>query len=94
MKSETLTTFENRERVLENFDFEKVHAYMTLTNWTWRGNEKPPTIQELESTATTLMYKIDEDPKETSVQGTGGFYAYKFPWGIKLTFEPFRSQSF
>jgi len=38
---------------IDSFDFNKVHGYMTDTNWQWRG-DGVPTIDELKSTAVNL----------------------------------------
>jgi hypothetical protein len=74
--------------IIERFDFEKVHAYMKLTDWKWNG--KLPTIQDLKNTATSLLYmaqaEISKD-KKTYSGGTGGFNVYSFEYGMKLAFE-------
>lgn len=84
---------EQTTRILENFDFSKVQAYMTLTKWEWwNGNEGlyyKPSIDELKETATSLLARaIDSELEATSI-GIGGFNVYKFNFGLRLTFEPF-----
>lgn len=78
------------EQILFYFDFEKVHAYMRLVKWKWR--DEFPTLQQIKETAKTLVYKSILEDHMTC--GTGGFTVYKFPWGIKLSFEPFSQSSF
>lgn len=96
--------YDKAERVLKEFNYEKVHAYMLLTNWGWRG-KGTPTIEEIKQTASLNMYQAiktfrgkGEDNQESTMTGTGGFYAYIFNWGgkahIKMTFEPFKYETF
>lgn len=65
------------ERILESFDFEKVHAYMILHKWTYRGDEKPPTIDQLYGTAAFLLSELSKSDREFSTCNTGGFLAVK-----------------
>jgi hypothetical protein len=85
-------------RVMDGFDFEKVHAYMVLTNWVWHrsgANESvTPTIEKLRIIAEQILWWAIEDNAPAAAKGTGGFMAYKFPWGLKLTFEPFKSSTY
>jgi hypothetical protein len=85
-------------RVMDGFDFEKVHAYMVLTNWKWVGRAdaemKTPTIEKLRIIGENLLWMCIEDNAPAAAKGTGGFMAYKFPWGLKLTFEPFKSSTY
>lgn len=63
------------EEIMENFDFERVHAVMDFLNWTWGlDNPEVPTIQVLRSTARGLLLDVVADPEKTYV-GAGGFYA-------------------
>lgn len=85
-------------RVMDGFDFEKVHAYMVLTKWTWWNQSKndyyQPSLEALRIQAETLLWKVMESETPATSIGTGGFMAYKFPWGLKLTFEPFKSSTY
>lgn len=82
------------DTVLNGFDFDGVHAYMKLTDWKWFGDNGYylPTVSQLKATAESLLWRVTDDGK--TLVGNGGFYAYRFDYGIKLTFEPFRSSTF
>ena len=85
------------EKILENFNFEKVHNYYNLVNWEWKDNGINgyiPSVEDLRITARTLFNQIKMDFEETQCIGTGGLYVYKLPWGFKLTFEPFNETSY
>jgi len=79
--------------IIERFDFNKVHTYMTDIDWQWRG-EGVPTIDELKRTAINLLVQAVEDKTEFTSIGTGGFRAYKFPWGLEIVFTLERKGSF
>ena len=78
---------------IDSFDFNKVHGYMTDTNWQWRG-DGVPTIDELKRTAVNLLIEAALDKSEFTSLGTGGFRAYKFPWGLEIVFTLERKGSF
>jgi|APGre2960657505_1045072.scaffolds.fasta_scaffold248107_2 hypothetical protein len=82
--------------ILEGFDFQKVHDYMVLTNWTWANpyGISIPSVQELKSTAAILLRSVASDEKEYSSTATGGFVAHKFPWGLDLNFALHRRSSY
>jgi len=44
-------------------------------------------LQDLRVTARDLLTKAIYDDSNVSNVGTGGFTAYKLPWGIELTFQ-------
>ena len=71
--------------IMERFDFEKVHAYMKLTNWKWI--DEVPSVNKLRTTAERLLYDVIASDTPTTTSGTGGFTAYKFTWGIQLAFS-------
>jgi hypothetical protein len=71
--------------IIERFDFEKVHAYMKLTNWKWI--DEVPSVNKLRTTAERLLYDVVISDTPTTTSGTGGFTASKFTWGIELTFS-------
>lgn len=79
------------ELILNGFDFKSVHEYYVKTNWNWINNGVP-TIEKLKENAQYLLQKVYFDTKESCMLGTGGFYAYKFSWGLKLSFEPINYQ--
>jgi len=39
------------DEVMDGFDFERVHKMMTAVNWTWIGNDFPPSVAELRANA-------------------------------------------
>jgi hypothetical protein len=76
--------------IMDRFNFDSVLKHMQETNWTWyKGNGKMevPDMDDLRFTARDLLTKaIWSEDKVTNV-GTGGFCAYKLPWGLELTFK-------
>lgn len=56
------------KKILEHFDFSKVHRVMTLLNWKWLDIGTPD-IKKLKDTAKDLLERAD------SVISTGGFKA-------------------
>lgn len=73
--------------IIERFDFEKVRAFMIINKWTWRGESDPPTIEQLKSTAMSLLFNVTDQKEDAGNAGTGGFTAYKLPWGLALHFN-------
>lgn len=71
---------------MKTFDFEKVHSYMREANWQWRG-EGVPELTELMTTAFTLLSNVINAEEPASNSSTGGFTAYKMPWGLSLHFS-------
>src|SRR5690554_4469915 len=52
------------EEIMENFDFERVHAVMDFLNWTWIDNpRKVPTVQALRISARGLLLDVVADPE-------------------------------
>jgi anion-transporting ArsA/GET3 family ATPase len=76
---------EQLNNIMERFDFEKVHAYMKLTNWKWI--DEVPSVNKLRTTAEKLLYDVIVSDSPTTTSGTGGFTASKFTWGIQLAFS-------
>jgi anion-transporting ArsA/GET3 family ATPase len=76
---------EQLNNIMERFDFEKVHAYMKLTNWKWI--DEVPSVNKLRTTAEKLLYDVIVSDSPTTTSGTGGFTASKFTWGIELAFS-------
>ena len=76
--------------IMERFDFEAVLKHMQNSNWTWymgNGRMEVPTMEDLRFTARDLLTKAIYDDSVVTNVGTGGFTAYKLPWGIELTFQ-------
>jgi len=81
--------YKKRDEIMEHFDFEKVLEHMTHVDWKWhRGSEHMvPTVFDLRGTARHCLATVIESNEPSSNAGTGGFYAYKFPWGLQLVFS-------
>jgi hypothetical protein len=85
-----------RDEIMERFDFEKVLAHMEQVDWKWQsGSEyRVPTIFELRGSARFSLGVVIENEESSCNAGTGGFNAYKFPWGIELVFSVERRSSY
>lgn len=78
------------ETIMQSFDFEKVQKHMQDTNHQWYqggGRMAVPDLTDLRVTARDLLTKAIHDKSVASNVGTGGFVAYKLPWGMQLTFQ-------
>ena len=65
------------EKVLSNFDFEKVHGVMELTNWTWvQSSGKVPSVAIMKDVARGLLADVSYMDAGSTVS-TGGFRATK-----------------
>lgn len=77
------------DNIMSGFNFEKVHNHMVETGWRWcrAANMGVPTIDDLKTTARYLLTRAIWEKDLVTSCGTGGFMAYKMPWGIQLTFQ-------
>ena len=77
--------------ILMRFNFQKVHEHMVRMDHKWFNGStmemEIPTLEELRETARTLLVKAALDDSEVINVGTGGFMAYKLPWGLSLVFQ-------
>lgn len=65
------------EDAVINFDFEKVHIWMTLSGWTWGNFEKVPTISLMEKTCRRLFNNCLKETKDEEKEWfSGGFKVY------------------
>jgi len=75
----TRTTHAIVEDIINKFNFDLVHAYMVVNNWTWRNEKKSPNMVDLEFTARSLLIEVIEQSKksnnEYTFSSTGGFKA-------------------
>jgi hypothetical protein len=80
---------EQAEKAMYNFNFEKVHEHMVNTNhkWVMGDDHRVPDIEDLRVQARSLLTKVIWNNSEVTNCGSGGFVAYKLPWGIQLTFQ-------
>lgn len=77
-------------RIMNDFDFEKVHKHMVDNNHQWymgSAGTRVPDLEDLRWTARDLLTKAAYHNDSTSNVGTGGFMAYKMSWGMSLTFQ-------
>lgn len=77
---ETITTEQTIEKIIENFDFDKVHKVMQHLNWTWNFEKNPPTVEQLKKTAATNLKSCcsilnGKDGKKRYNCSSGGFVA-------------------
>jgi hypothetical protein len=76
--------------VMQRFDFAAVHKHMVQSDWKWvdpNGEPSVPDIVRLQVIARHLLTKVIWDSAPVANAGTGGFTAYKLPWGLQLTFQ-------
>ena len=65
------------EKVLNSFNFEKVHGVMELTNWTWvQSSGKVPSVAIMKDVARGLLADVSYMDVGSTVS-TGGFRATK-----------------
>ena len=77
------------EKVIKDFNFEKVHKAMAATNWTWLNEEESPSVCELILCAIRLLEEAYTMEPGHSVS-TGGFRAtnlYNNVDGVGLSLE-------
>lgn len=77
------------DSIMNRFNFEKVHAHMVSVNHQWLIGDgmSIPTISQLRMEARVLLTKAIYSNDHCTNVGTGGFVAYKMPWGMQLTFQ-------
>ena len=59
------------QKIMNNFDFEKVHNIMKFLNWTWFPWNIVPTVDMLKQEAESLLIQISSHPKYKNIS-TGG----------------------
>lgn len=92
MYHEKFTTAELENKaadIMQSFDFEKVLQHMIETDWQWYspGGMKVPDIEDLRVQARSLLTRAIWEESPVINVGTGGFMAYKLPWGLELSFR-------
>ena len=77
--------------IMRLFDFDKVLAHMQDIGHQWHmGSVRgmvTPDMEDLRVCARDLLTKAAYSDSPVSNFGTGGFVAYKLPWGMQLTFQ-------
>lgn len=84
------------DKLLEEFDFERVHKSMQTLNWQWyhpgENDTKVPSLEEIKKRAKQVIQEAAENAvltKNEYVISTGGFYGeakYYPKEGIKKSF--------
>jgi hypothetical protein len=92
MYHEKFTTSEleiKAAEIMRTFDFERVLKHMEETDWKWyqEGEMRVPDLEAIRNQARTLLTHAIWTETPTANAGTGGFMAYKFTWGLSLTFQ-------
>lgn len=91
--SQTQSLYRQECKIMENFNFEKVHKVMQSLDWTWRGQQV--TIDDLKICAEKLINDVKRDIEagtdhEWLSRSTGGFVAsahlIKGDWRLRLEF--------
>jgi hypothetical protein len=78
------------DKIIKDFDFNRVHEVMELLNWTWYPQNKVPTISELKKTAEELLIYANTEFKKNgkfSNVETGGFIAEVMENRMRLHFS-------
>ena len=77
------------DSIMDRFNFEKVLNHMQEKNHQWLidGGMAIPDIDRLRSSARSLLTQAIYHDSHCVDVGTGGFVAYKMPWGLQLTFQ-------
>jgi hypothetical protein len=81
--------YSQADKILENFNFERVHDHMKYTKWSWYngdGEYGVPSVEQLKQTANQLLLGVISNGEEVGMHATGGLQAIKFPWGLTLNF--------
>lgn len=64
------------KKLIDSLDYEKIRAYMVLTNWTYRGNKESPTVDELKTLAYYHLEQVEKSmvkhPKKDTFSRSGG----------------------
>lgn len=88
--------------ILSRFDFNRVHAAMTIMEHKWihggeDGDYGVPSVEKIKAVAENLLIKTvsEWDPKKPySSMGTGGLRVYAFDYGMELVFTLERRGTF
>lgn len=75
------------DKILSNFDFERVHTVMVMLNWKWTFTNGVPTIQDLRSEAIELLNNVAIHKYSTSRDYTGHFIAKREDNCLRLEFN-------
>lgn len=74
------------EKILNDFNFEKIQEYMREKRWYWDGKKVPPSIKQMQDTARYLLENVNLRG-DGGYLATGGFEAYITDRGLSLAFR-------
>ena len=81
----------NEEKLMNEIDFEKIHAYMVLTNWTYRCEKIAPDIIRLKKVVSGLVqdikFEISKNPNDYTMVSTGGFNVSYSPLNNRINID-------
>jgi hypothetical protein len=80
---------EQKEMILEDFDFKKVEKVMKSLNWEWMGEgdiKYTPTISDLNRVADICLTKVIESKEKEDTYSIGGFESVKINGVLELRF--------
>lgn len=64
------------DKLIDNFDFDKIHSVMSLLNWTW-FEKGVPTVDEMKKMVLYLFDELLKSPEGVMQVSSGGFCAEK-----------------
>lgn len=91
MKPETI--IKQGMKLIDRFDFNKVHSLMVINKWHYAGEKEAPTADRLRALAIDLLYTLSEySTTKANRVGTGGlrwnFYVWEYhTCELELTFN-------
>lgn len=74
------------DRVLEVFDFNRVHRAMIALEWKYTNDPQSPDVETLKSTARRLLVEAAEEDADHAEHTSGGFRAWRVQDNLYLTF--------
>jgi hypothetical protein len=90
-------TISECDRIADAFDCKAARGQMLANGHTWRGADVSPSEIEIQSQIDMLLNQIKDARIRGQVVhscGAGGFNAYLFPWGVKVSYEYIKKQSY
>lgn len=80
---------EHIQKVIDNFDFQKVYNVMYHLGWTWFDSDDTPTIERMKENAVRLLKDISDYNGEYEYyysMSSGGFKATRYDEHLELIF--------
>lgn len=76
-----------KEQLLDRLNFQKIHAYMVLVDWTYYFDRQTPSIERLREAAGELLDIVMKSNDANASCSSGGFQANKWTWENKIVYE-------